>query len=122
MNNLLTRTLFISLLLSTVTLPTAKDEKIKNDRWKKIAKKVGLVGIGTLGGALIGRLIAFKEVEAAVKMIEDALKNDVNLANYKSTYGIPLTAKVIKEGAKEGMQIGGVLGGLITTGILAITR
>ncbi len=42
MNNLLVKTLFISLLLSTTILPEVKEaKKTESSRWKKVAKGVG---------------------------------------------------------------------------------
>ncbi len=56
MNNLSTRTLFISLLLSVVTLSAVKKEKIKSNRWKLAAKGVKILG-GVVGGGLVGNAL-----------------------------------------------------------------
>lgn len=67
MNNLLARTLFISLLLSITTFPAAKEktavkkEKTKSNRWEKIRDEIviagAIVGVGTLMGYVMGRKI-----------------------------------------------------------------
>ena len=54
MNNLLTRTLFVSLLLSITTLPVISKNEVDSNRWKSRAKKVVIVGTGVVLMGIVG--------------------------------------------------------------------
>ena len=130
MNNLLTRTLFISLLLSAAVLPAVQDKKIKSNRWKEIEERAGIVGIGVLGGVAIGALGGIKigakvgrkagefigahaGLEVVHQLVPRMIVKEETLFKLM-TIGSKAGAKIgDAEGAKIGELLGGLLGGLL---------
>ena len=72
MRNLLTKTLFISLLLPIAALPAVQEKKVKSNPWKEIEKNVAIaiVVAGVLVGMAIGIMVEGTAVNQAIQTKE----------------------------------------------------